>query len=175
LLNGGDPFIIGRPGDLSSLNRLNQRLDGSPSGGTPLCQHIRVVIDAIRAAEPLLRANGQRASITIATDGESSDGDIAAAMKPLERLPCWVVVRLCTDDEKIVEYWNNIDSQLELEMDVLDDFASEAAEITEVNKWLVYGEPLHRLREWGVQFKELDLLDEATLSADQMRFCCAMM
>ena len=96
-------------------------------------------------------------------------------MKPLEKLPCWVVIRLCTDDDRIVKYWNNIDSQLELDMDVLDDFASEATEIMQVNSWLVYGEPLHKLREWGVNFKELDLLDEAPLSADQMRFTCAML
>ncbi len=158
-----------------SINRLFDRFDQSPSGGTPLCYHIRCVIDQIRSAEPFLRANNQKACIVIATDGESGDGDIATAMKPLERLPCWVVIRLCTDDDNIVNYWNNIDNQLELEMDVLDDFASEAEEIMQVNDWLVYGEPLHRLREWGVHFKELDMLDEAKLSAEQMKFCVAML
>lgn len=37
------------------------------------------------------------------------------------------------------------------------------------NPWLTYGEPLHRLREFGVHLKELDRIDEAALSADQMR------
>ena len=32
----------------------------------------------------MLRANGHKAVVVIATDGESSDGDIADAMKPLE-------------------------------------------------------------------------------------------
>ena len=68
--------------------------------GTPLCRHIRDVITSIRAIESKLRSNGQRACVIIATDGESSDGDIAAAMKPLESLPCWVVIRLCTSDDK---------------------------------------------------------------------------
>ena len=61
---------------------------------------------------PFLRATGQRVAVIIATDGESSDGDIAAAMAPLKDLPVWVVIRLCTDEDKIVDYWNNIDKVL---------------------------------------------------------------
>jgi hypothetical protein len=143
LLNGAQPIIIGntpgmdksQPSD--ALNMFNAVLDGSPGGGTPLCRHIREVIGQITLMAPQLRANGHRAVVTIATDGESSDGDIAAAMKPLQNLPVWVVIRLCTDDDKIVEYWNNIDAQLELEMDVLDDLFGEAAEVSavELSEW----------------------------------------
>jgi hypothetical protein len=175
LLNGAEPIVVGRGDDTGfAMSVLQERFDASPGGGTPLCKHIRAVTAQIQSAETMLRANKQRACIVIATDGESSDGDIALAMKPLERLPCWVVIRLCTDDDKIVDYWNNIDSQLELDMDVLDDFTSEAAEIMAVNDWIVYGEPLHKLREWGIHFKELDLLDEASLTSDQMKFAVAL-
>ena len=59
-----------------------------------------------------LRSVGQKVVVVIATDGESSDGDIAAAMAPLKDLPVWVVIRLCTDEDKIVDYWNNIDKVL---------------------------------------------------------------
>ena len=38
----------------------------------------------------------------IASDGEATDGDIAAALRPLRDLPAWVVVRLCTDDDRVV-------------------------------------------------------------------------
>ena len=42
-------------------------------------------------------------------------------MRQLENLPVWVVVRLCTDEDKMVNYWNNVDSEVELNMDVIDD------------------------------------------------------
>lgn len=173
LLNAADPMIIGLR-DFSgqseqNLSKLLKALDRGPNGGTPLCHHIRSVTAEIISAAPQLRANNQTAVVVIITDGEASDGNMVDAMRPLKDLPVHIVVRVCTDDDKIVEYWNNIDSELELAMDILDDFEGEAREIHEHNPWLVYGEPLHRLREWGITLKEFDLLDEAKLSSEQMR------
>lgn len=177
LLNGSaEPFIIGTkdPEDMR-FNMFMTVLDESPSGSTPLCRHIHAVTAQIRAQADQLRAMNQKACIVIATDGESSDGDLATAMKPLESLPVWVVVRLCTDNDKIVNYWNEIDGQLELEMDVLDDICGEADEVFEGNPWLTYGEPLHKMREFGIPVRELDLLDEGLLSKEQLRAFCGIM
>ena len=141
--------------------------------GTPLCYHINDIVMKIRAQEAHLRQNGQVACIVIATDGESSDGDVARAMAPLKQLPVHVVLRLCTSEERIVEYWNKVDQELELNMDVLDDLFSEAKSVNEKNSWLTYGEPLHRMREFGVSTKELDLLDESKLTKEQMVNMCS--
>ena len=177
MLNAAAPITIGDGSDYdgSKYNQLMEILRGSPSGGTPLCAHIRDVTAQIAAMADTLRANGQKAVVIIATDGESSDGDVAQALKPLERLPAWVVIRLCTDEDRIVNYWNNIDDNLEVEMDVLDDLEGEAKEIHEHNSWLTYCEPLHRLREFGIPVKELDLLDEKALNLDQIRLFCSLL
>ena len=74
LLNGAPPIIVGRPDGGENMRVLHGLLSGSPGGGTPLCRHINEVIAQIRVMEPHLRANGQRAVVVIATDGESSDG-----------------------------------------------------------------------------------------------------
>jgi hypothetical protein len=50
-------------------------------------------------------------------------------MRPLQQLPVWVVIRLCTNEDRMVEYWNSIDSVIELNMDVIDDPQGEATEI----------------------------------------------
>ncbi|KAJ1422857.1 hypothetical protein B484DRAFT_452163 [Ochromonadaceae sp. CCMP2298] len=176
LLNGASPIKIGydytKEGEaFSTLNRL---LDGSPNGGTPLCKHITEVVQVLRKVEPVLRSKGQKATLVIATDGEATDGNIAEAMRPLKDLPVWVVLRLCTDEENVVKYWADIDHELELNMDVLDDFVGEAKEVHRLNPWLTYGMPFHRLREFGVTVREMDLLDERKMTDDEIHklVCC---
>jgi hypothetical protein len=84
-------------------------------------------------------------------------------------------IRLCTDNKEVVQYWNKVDSVLELNLDIIDDFLGESKEIGRMNNWLTYGEPLHRLREFGVTAKAIDMIDEVSLSAEQMRSLCAFM
>jgi hypothetical protein len=135
-----------------------------PLGRTPLCAQIRAVEARVRAMAPSLRRTNQRCVLVIASDGAATDGDVAAALSTLQDLPVSVVVRLCTDDDSVVDYWNNVDGDLEIEMDVLDDFSAEATEARAVNGWLAYGQPLHMLREWGTLLKSMDHLDEHVLS-----------
>jgi hypothetical protein len=148
-------------------NRFVKAL-GDPRGQTPLCAEIEQVVQQIRSMAPALRAAGQRVVLHIASDGEASDGRISDQMAPLRDLPVWVVVRLCTDSDDVVSYWNNVDEELELEMDVLDDLAGEAKEVYEHNPWMTYATPMHRLREWGSPQKVLDLMDERQLNGSEI-------
>ena len=58
--------------------------------------------------------------------------------------------------------------ELEFNLEVLDDFVSEAAELKTFNPWLTYGLPLHLSREFGLQDKLFDLLDERALNASEV-------
>lgn len=151
------------------IKAMKQLLNTSPTGRTPLCHQISSVIERVKQEEAMLRKQNQRCVVVIASDGAATDGDIAQAMKPLHDLPVWTVVRLCTDDDTVVKYWNAVDEELEMDMDVLDDLTGEAAEVCGGNPWLTYGAPLHRLREWGTQNKMFDLLDEKPLSGSEVR------
>eukprot|EP00957_Ditylum_brightwellii_P169270 12883393-Ditylum_brightwellii.AAC.1 len=95
--------------------------------------------------------------------------DFVRAMRSLEGLPVWIVIRLCTDEEDIVDFYGDLDDQLELSLDVLDDFEAEAKEVYEHNKWLNYGLPIHRMRELGFNDRVFDLIDERPLMKGELR------
>jgi Mg-chelatase subunit ChlD len=150
-----------------------------PGGVTPLTQHVQAIRQHILSMQSQLSHNGTKVAIVLATDGLPSDAqgysndsvksDFVSALRSLEGLPVWIVVRLCTDEDDVVQYWNDLDSQLELSLEVLDDFESEAKEVHTMNPWLTYSLPLHRMREMGFHHSILDLLDERKLSRDEVR------
>jgi hypothetical protein len=154
-------------------------LNASPAGVTPLIHHINEIRQNVLHLEPSLRDDGSKVAIILATDGLPTDSngvcndatkrELVDALKSLEGLPVWVVIRLCTDEAPVVDYYNNLDSQLEFSIEVLDDFIEEANEVFQKNKWLNYALPLHRCREMGYHHRLFDLLDERQLTIDEVQ------
>ena len=164
LLN--DPGRVAGPQQFSVAEQGSSQLDAdvaraqstilntSPGGVTPLIPHIHEIRDNVRALEPQLRAEGTKVVVVLATDGLPTNemgmsdsllqSQFVNALRELEGLPVWMVVRLCTDEDNVVEFWSELDKQLELSLEVLDDFSAEAAEVHACNPWLTYGLPLHR-------------------------------
>jgi len=148
--------------------------NASPRGVTPLTEHVQEIRSNIISMDSSLRASGSKVAIILATDGLPSDSrgfcngttkrQFTEALRSLEGLPVWVVVRLCTDDDEVVEYYNQLDENLELSLEVLDDFTQEALEVNEHNKWLNYALPLHRCREMGYYHRLFDLLMSGNLA-----------
>ncbi len=158
---------------------LNTMQMASPAGVTPLTQHVREIRANVEAMKEELQMTGQKVVIVLATDGLPSDNygssnrhtlnEFKDALRSLEGLPVWIVVRLCTDEGNVVEFYNDLDSQLELSLEVLDDFTGEAEEVYEHNKWLNYALPLHRIREMGFSHKLFDLLDERRFTREELK------
>jgi Mg-chelatase subunit ChlD len=160
-------------------NVLSCISDISPSGVTPLTARVVEIVSYLESIKHELFAKCQKVVIVLATDGLPSDNhgmsstytmnEFKNALRSLEGLPIWLVIRLCTDDDEVVDFYNNIDSQLEMSLDVLDDFRAEALEVYEHNKWLNYALPLHRMREMGFYHKLFDLIDERSLTRDELK------
>jgi len=142
-----------------------------PEGLTPLLFHIKEIIHYIKSIEGQLLKDDKKVVVVLATDGIPTDAtmeDMVAQLKELEKLPVWLIFRLCTDDKYIIDYYNDIDQQLERNVENLDDFTSEAKEVYKVNPWINYTLTLHRAREMGFKNKLFDLIDERPLTLDEV-------
>jgi len=169
--------------DIDMQNALRVMKNTRPGGCTPLTTHILDIYYEIRDMLPALRSTGQRVVIVLATDGlptnergvcnEGTKAEFVRAFKKLEELPVWVVIRLSTDEDNIVQFYDKLDQQLELDLDLLDDYSAEAKEVVSKNPWLNYSLPLHRLREMGYQQRIMDQIDERQLTKSELRdYCC---
>lgn len=153
-----------------------------PRGVTPLSLRLQEIRTRIHLEAQDLAAKGQMVFLTIVTDGlptsttsgESTKADrdqLATELRLMcGELPVQLVIRLCTNDDSVVDFYGNLDQDLELPMDVLDDIAGEAAELKKLgNDWFVYTPLLHRIREAGTLSKVFDNLDEKRLTKAEVR------
>lgn len=166
-------------GQLANLDRMLNNV--RPNGATPLAHSLRQIHERIRTVHGDLARQGLRTVLVIATDGlptsggyvptDAAKGEVVQVLRQLSiDLPIFLVIRLCTDDDDVVAYYNRIDEEEELPLEVIDDLESEAKEIREQgNDWLTYTPMIHMIREGGTFMKLLDLLDERKLNALEVR------
>lgn len=159
---------LGRSVDPKTASSLLDAV--SPNGTTPLTQAVMQVVTMVQPHATRLHADGQAVAVLLCTDGMPDDQrTFIESMKMLQKLPVWVVVRLCTDDDSVVEFWNDLDRSLEAPLEVLDDVRGEADEVAKLNPWLTYAPPLHMARLFGLPEKLFDALDEAPLVPSQIK------
>mmetsp|Transcript_19123 Transcript_19123/g.23703 ORF Transcript_19123/g.23703 Transcript_19123/m.23703 type:complete len:436 (-) Transcript_19123:185-1492(-) len=169
--------------DIQEARRIMEQ--SQPGGTTPLARHIREIRNHVKDMESFLIQIGKKVAIIIATDGLPTDEmgissdsikrDFIDAITSLVSLPVWLVIRLCTDDDSVVDFYNDLDSQVEMPIEVLDDFVSEAKEVHNHNKWVTYSLPLHRCREMGYHHPVFDILDERKLARSELISYCQML
>ncbi|CAB9528497.1 expressed unknown protein [Seminavis robusta] len=148
-----------------------------PHSRSPLTKSILQLLRDIESRKEEIKKRGKHVSVVLCTDGVPSDSTrefLVDQLKKIlgESLPVHMVVRLCTDEPSVVDFYNDLDKDLNIRLDVLDDFQGEALEICKINPWLTYSLPLHRAREMGFNSPCLDNLDEGPLSkTDQKELC----
>lgn len=121
---------------------------------------------------------GRKVVVTIVTDGLPSGPRylFVEALKRLGRdLPVQIVIRLATDDARVASFYESVDAEVELPLDILDDLRGEAQEIYAKNPWLSYNTTLHTVREAGIFAKVFDLLDERALTPMEASLCTQLL
>lgn len=123
-------------GPLVGLSTLKTMLAGvQPQGTTPLTEAVMNVVSMLEPSAQALRARGEQIAVIIATDGlPNSKETFVQAMQLLQSLPVWVVVRLCTDDESVVSFWNELDAALEAPLEVLETCAARRPRCTRTTR-----------------------------------------
>ena len=159
-----------------------------PKGPTNLSKQLQIIHRYISSISNQLLSSNQKISIVIATQGlPTNDNDetnyqitqeFISTLHSFNTLPVVMNIRLCTDDEKVFDYYNSLldndhmSHMLNIPFDVIDDYFGEALEVYLKNPWLTYALSLHRFREYGFYSKTMDLLDERLLSLDELyEFC----
>mmetsp|Transcript_81742 Transcript_81742/g.205686 ORF Transcript_81742/g.205686 Transcript_81742/m.205686 type:complete len:400 (-) Transcript_81742:156-1355(-) len=181
MVEGRDCIHIDRPHgpETSQLQELRELLmNNGPSPGTPIVERLQDIQHRIQANFSALAQARQMIFLTIVTDGlptsrgSGQSGWVKDTKRTIETmrslcasLPVQLVIRLCTDEEQTIDFYNNIDEELELPLDILDDISGEAREVAKHgNDWFAYTPVLHRIREAGTLSKILDSIDERPLS-----------
>merc|ERR1712070_166620 len=147
-----------------------------PRGVTPISDRLRKIYNEIQPHARELAQNNQTVNLIIATDGmptstrsgQSTWADQQEITREIRRvsadLPIHIVIRLCTNDDDVADFYNKVDEDPEVNLEIVDDMASEARECAQAgNRWLVYTPMLQLIREGGTYLKILDLIDERRL------------
>lgn len=148
-----------------------------PGGGTPIAERLAEIHNRLQVHHAHIAQRNLRAMVVIATDGVPTSGtanlptdgarlEVVQALRRLAcELPVFVVIRLTTDEDDVVAYYNAIDEEVELPLEVIDDLESEAREVrAKGNGWVTYSPLLHMIREGGTLVRLLDALDERPLN-----------
>lgn len=183
---GRDYVTIDTRKDINEMQKQVADLEAmlsrtQPGGVTPLAERIAIIRKQLESTAASLMAGFQNVFLVLCTDGlpttvDSGRPSRAAQLAMVRELrtittcmPVFVVVRLCTNEDEVVGYWNGLDSEVEFSLDVLDDLAGEAKEVYHVgNRWLTYNPLLHTVREGGTHAKLLDLLDERAFTGAEV-------
>jgi len=153
-----------------------------PRGSTLLTERLQELLQKMVKSEPKIHPEGRRTIIVIATDGIPTDEcgiESALAMdrfintlKTLESYPVFILFRICSNDQHVLDFYNNLDRQFQHSVQVIHYFALEAQDVFKVNSWLNYTLPLQYCREIGFQNEVFSVIDKRQLTMDEMvQFC----
>lgn len=152
-----------------------------------LLQNLHSVFEKIESKACQLYDKKTCAMLIIITDGAATSFDdfheaLKSYMRKKVTLPSGeifllsavtrVSIRLCTDDEKLIEKYNNFDEEedngVSMDVDVLDDIKGEREEVEDLNIFIPYSPALHTVREFGITIDLFDKIDERTLTPQEL-------
>lgn len=165
---------ITSPEELKRAKDLLRRT--RPVGASsPINFHLLEIISSTQYLIPILEQTQSRLVLHICTDSIPSDPEghelpelkagLRTILLQLIDMPIQVVLRLSTDDERVVDFYKEMayEALFVKRLQVIDDFVSECAQVKRWNPWMNYGYPLHLCREGGVYVPAVEQLSHRKL------------
>eukprot|EP00746_Dinoflagellata_sp_MGD_P143609 gnl/MRDRNA2_/MRDRNA2_76419_c0_seq1.p1 gnl/MRDRNA2_/MRDRNA2_76419_c0~~gnl/MRDRNA2_/MRDRNA2_76419_c0_seq1.p1 ORF type:complete len:641 (-),score=104.03 gnl/MRDRNA2_/MRDRNA2_76419_c0_seq1:296-2218(-) len=149
-----------------------------PGGGTPLTESLEYLRQRLHANREGLIEGGRKVILNIATDGVPAgphDSFVQIIRRIARELPIYIVIRLCTDNTDLHDFYHCVDKELEIHLDIIDDLRGEARNIYRLNPWLTYSPTLQTMRELGTFCKLFDFLDERPLIGPEVALCAQLL
>eukprot|EP00540_Astrosyne_radiata_P023178 CAMPEP_0116852052 /NCGR_PEP_ID=MMETSP0418-20121206/17078_1 /TAXON_ID=1158023 /ORGANISM="Astrosyne radiata, Strain 13vi08-1A" /LENGTH=290 /DNA_ID=CAMNT_0004484171 /DNA_START=275 /DNA_END=1147 /DNA_ORIENTATION=- len=167
-------------------------MNTSPQGNNSLTHHMRQIANSLLALPEELQQTKAVAMVLVTDhlprdrqgrEGEPVNREFVEILKMLDGMSVWVVIRLSTDEQRVVDFFNDLDNRMAyvsveddaaaaggggVHLDVLDDYVSEAEEVQKHNPWLNYAYPLHLCRESAVNFPVFDALNDRPLHHEEV-------
>ena len=113
----------------------------------PLVEHLQGIAEDIEERSALPENDGEIITITIIVSGLPTDGEAEDVLRMFERLPVYIVIRLCTTDSNVIQQWRSVvANDYDHFAEVIFDLYQEATAKHRGLPWFTYGEPLHRMR-----------------------------
>ena len=154
--------------EMNVIKKLNKGI-----GGTPLCKNFKKITS-------IMNKDNDENILIIISDDESTDGDLGRMIKDyLTKFPnLRIIVRIIGPAGS---YWDNLDKQYKLDLDVIENYNGEAKSIKKKNSWLTYTNDFHNKRILGIYSKKYfqknlscntnlaDIIDERSLTFDEMK------
>lgn len=143
--------------------------DNNIRGTTPLTKITKKIL---RDHEYILHS--KLINYNIITDGNPDNSkNFENSLETISnKLNIFLTINLCTDQEEIIDYYNDLDKKIGNELsglDVIDDFQDEYQEIVNSgNKFFTYTHDIHICRMAGCNSIIADLLDERQLTISEM-------
>lgn len=149
--------------DLDELYRLSQT---NTLGNFSLNESINTILMDI---DQKITVMNKKIHIVITTDSEPTDTNILNILNGLiEKQFIDITIRLCTDDPRILDYWQIIDELTGYKLNIVNNIYVKTTKILLYNPWLSYCEPIHRVFECGKLIKLFHSLEERTLQVSEI-------
>lgn len=163
-----DPSQLSRHDKLEAIKTLEKTLLSYKNirGNTPLD---RITHYFANDRDSFITKEAGIVCYNVITDGEPNNKEnFEFQLRELSRSQkVWLVINLCTEDQRVVDYYNSLDTKLGYElsgMDVIDDLESEAQEVWDRgNRFFNYSQEIHVCRMAGCFSVVSDWMDEIQL------------